>query len=486
MLGGIQLIIEIRIEDRVTKKYCTFREAANAANLSMEKASMLIELDKVYRETRENNEKRLRYYLDKVSPKNLGESLPARFRRISVNIGWAEIAVDHIAARSILMGVNAPEGIDDAVQTIVEQNDLTMRYSMALPMDLVHGTGFWTVSPGREDEPEVVVNFHDAESAFAVWDYRKGRVKYGAVIEDWTTVEDEMRPSCIVLHTDKDITEVTYVNGKWVAETRKHQVGRCLMESMSYRASTKRPFGKSRVSPTVMSLTDDMQRAIVNLALHDEIHANPLKFLLGISPKQYDEMMLEKMRWYHTSLLLAEATPSGTKPEAGMINASSPEGHIAYVNKLAARAAAATGLPVSAFGVVDNGYQSSEALRANSDDAIIEAEAINRDNGRALKRVMQLALAVMESTTFADISSGDGGKISVRFADPAMTTDSAISDAMAKQSGFLGDGFASSDVCLEKLGYTEDEIRRIKANQQSAQTRAAMNAIFGGNADAAS
>lgn len=470
----------------MTKKYCTFEPAATAKGLSNEKRDMLLELNRVYNDTRANNERRLRYYLDKVSPKNLGESLPARFRRISVNVGWAEIAVDHIAARSILMGVNAPESINDDVQSIVDQNDLKMRYSMALPMDLVHGTGFWTVSPGLDDEPDVVVNFHDAESAFGVWDYRRGRVKYGAVIEDWSVVDGDLRPSCVVLHTDKDITEATLVNGRWVAETRPHPVGRCLMESMSYRASTKRPFGKSRISPTVMSLTDDMQRAIVNLALHDEIHANPLKYLLGLSTKQYDEMMVEKMKWYHTSMLLAEATPAGTKPEAGMINASSPEGHIAYVNKLSARAAAATGLPVSAFGVVDNGYQSSEALRANSDDAIIESEAINRDNGRTLKRVVQLALAVKNNTTFAVASSGDGSKISIRFADPAMTTDSAISDAMAKQSGFLGDGFAASDVCLEKLGYTEDEINRIKASQQSWQTRAAMNAIFGGTVNAAS
>lgn len=457
------------------KKTYDFSKAAHAEGLDPEHSALIARLAKVYSDNRCKNALRRRYYRDKTRPKNLGEDLPPRFRNMKVSVGWAAKSVDSLAARSILNGFTVDGEYKDALHAIFEENDMQMLYEMALPPELVHGCGFWTVVPDEDIvlPGELVgtgVRFHDAESSAALWDYAHRCVKAGIVVEDVDEVGGVVQPTCFNLYTRDRVIELSLVGGVWsMTRNIEHNVGRCLMEPMCYRPSTYRPFGKSRVSPTVMTITDDMQRAVINVALHDEMHASPMKYMLNVSEKQFNAMMSEEGKWTWKKFLVATSGASGT-PDVGMLQASSPDGHIAYMEYLARRMAAESCLPIAAFGVQGNGYTSSDALRASSDELIIEAESLNRSNGRAMKNVALMALAVANDVPLSELPY-EARQITVKFADPAMTTAAAMSDAMLKQVSFLGEGFAKSEVCLEQLGYDDDQVRRIKSDIRSDQAR---------------
>lgn len=471
-----------------SRKRFDFKDAAKADGLTEEQSSLIIELAKVYSDNLPKNKLRRRYYRDQTRASNLGEDMPPRFSRMKVSIGWAARAVDALAARSIINGFTADGDSADILQAIFDENEVQMLYSMALVPELVHGPGFWTVSPDSEINLGegligVGVRYHDAESCAAVWDYRHRRVRAGIVIEDITEVNGIVQPSYLVLHDESKVIEIELdpVDGWRVAKVIEHGVGRCLMESMCYRPSAYHPFGKSRISPTVMEITDDMQRAIINTALHDEMHASPMKYLLGVSDRQFDAITGNESSWNWKKLWVATSGANGT-PSVGMLQASAPDGHIKYMEHLAQRMASETCMPVAAFGVSGNGYTSSDALRASSDDLIIEAEALNRSNGHALKNVAMMALAVALDTPLSELEP-EQKQITVKFADPAMTTAAAMSDAMLKQVSFLGEGFAKSDVCLEQLGYDDDQIRRIRSDIQQSEARANIANIIASKRD---
>lgn len=71
------------------------------------------------------------------------------------------------------------------------------------------------------------------------------------------------------------------------------------MEAMCYLPTSTRPFGKSRISKSVMSITDEMQREILRMALTSELYSSPTRLILGAGEEQF---MTDKERLYYDRL----------------------------------------------------------------------------------------------------------------------------------------------------------------------------------------
>lgn len=444
----------------------------SAEGLQPHEADMVARLSKVLRDKMARNMLRKRYYEDKTELKNLGLAVPPRFETmVDVSVGWAAKAVDALAARSRFDGFVCDGDDGDRLRDVMSQNGFSDQYKAAVTSELVHSCGFWTVSPGADgtDEPDAVVTYHDAETASALWDFRRKRVLAGLVVEDWrlrSARSTRFEPSTVVVHTPESVITLERGDGNnWsVTDRGSVLVGRPLIEPMCYKPTTGRPFGKSRVSRTVMAITDDMQREILRTSLHSELFSSSQKAILGVTDEQYDAIMADKYRAAMSSLFVAtKDRQDGSVPTLAQFQQASMEPHVAMMNKLAARMASETNLPVSAFGVDSSVYQSVDALRASTDDLVIEAESFNETNGRAIKNVAMLAWCVAENRRFSDMPDSVRG-VSVRWKDPSMPSEAAQSDSMLKQVSFLGEKFGKSEVCLEKLGYDSDQIARIKAD----------------------
>ncbi|ARD66095.1 hypothetical protein B2M23_11320 [Eubacterium limosum] len=150
-----------------------------------------------------------------------------------------------------------------------------MLYRQATTSELIHSCSFITVSKGGAGDPPVVMSAYDAETAAALWDSRRKKIKSGLTIVD---VDPKTRePTQINLYTNSAIIEISRNGNTWDADYKPHKQGRPLMEPMVYRPSLDRPFGKSRVSRAVMSITDSAIRTAVRTEVSSEFFTKPAK-----------------------------------------------------------------------------------------------------------------------------------------------------------------------------------------------------------------
>lgn len=476
---------EQKAEDRllmIDNQSVRFTGIENADGLTDDESRMMRSLVAVFNDRLANNQRRMEYYEDKNPLKNIGLTIPQSIAsKIDTHVGWAAKAVDYLAARSIFDGFTAQDGDEGELERIMRDNDFSVEYMKAVPTQLVHGVGFWTVSRGGKGEPSVIINYHNATGAAALWDFRHKRISCGFVIEDYelTSVNgrEEYSPSFVVMHTPYAVLEIERRADGWHAARKPHMQGRCLMVPMAYRPQDTKPFGKSRVSRTVMGITDEMQREIMRSSLHSEVFASGQKALLGVSDEQYDELQGAKFRAAVSELFLATRDENGDIPTITQFAQQSMEPHIAAMESLMSRMAAETAVPVAAFGLSSNGYTSSDALRASSDDLILEAENLNRNNGKALVEIAKLALAVVGNTTVASLPEY-ASALEVHWVDPSMPSAASVADATVKLAGAVPE-FAGTDVFWELNGFSEDQRRRVRSDMLKNESRAAVNAIFG-------
>ena len=131
---------------------------------------------------------------------------------------------------------------------------------------------------------------------------------------------------------------------------------------------------------------------------------------------------------------------------------------------LSTQFSAATGLSVTDTGVINNANPtSSDAILAQTQTLVLMAEQLNEGNGDALRQIAILAQAIEAGRPPEDLDEEQLDVIA-HFKNPAMpsvavTADAAIKIASARQS------FAQTDTFLEMIGFSQADIRRIKAQE---------------------
>lgn len=159
-----------------------------------------------------------KYYEGKISlgSVNLGIALPDTFNKLEVGCSWGAKTVDVLAARSMFDGFVGANGRDvEVLDKIAIDNDLMTEYAKACRDELLYGCTFATLS--KDEKIGCKVRFHSPQSAAALWDGEKGRIKCGfAVIDSVPDNEDELSwtPSLINYYTDDSVWVIEqYANG---------------------------------------------------------------------------------------------------------------------------------------------------------------------------------------------------------------------------------------------------------------------------------
>ena len=427
------------------------------------------------------------YYRDKQRIRNLGLAVPQEFiKTIRHQVGWAAKAVDMLAARSIMDGVNAlDDDVLSVVELIVRDNDLQAYYNRAKTSELVHGVGFWAVHADPSKPSGANLTYYSAERASAVYDTDAKRIKAGLIIGSTPLrkgpngkLEDA---TSLVLLTDDYEVEIVYVGdggkGQWMVPEGgrvRHSMGRPPMVAMCYKPDTDdRVFGKARITEAVMGIVDEMGRSILRAALTAETAAAPQKYILGATDA---ELKRSKFGLYLDQILALGPNREGDMPTFGQLQQLSMEPHISYMEHLANRMAAETSLPVAAFGVPNSGYTSSDALRASSDDIILDAEAMNASNGEALRELLIMAYAVSANKVYASLEPIEKA-IYIQWRSPVMPSLASVTDAMVKQASIVP-WLPETSVYWEMLGYSDEQVQRIMAEKDTAMSDARLNAMI--------
>ena len=453
------------------------------SGLPGEERERLAKLAEVYNYHLSKNALKNRYYEGRIplSEVNLGLALPQGMKGLEIDCAWGAKTVDVLAARSMFDGFVGLNGTDpEELGKIISGNRFVAEYKKAVRDELKYGCTFATLAADRKIGCKI--RLHSPETAAALWNGEKGRIDCGLAIVD--TVPDDSQsgvwvPAVVNYYTDSAIYVLKRVVGaRWIAKAYPHKMGRPLMEAFVWDATSKKPFGRSRLKSPIRRLIQSYVRTIANAAIGLEFATSPQKYLMGLTEDQYEKVTSEKFKQYVGSIIAGTVNPeTNEKPTFGQLQQGTISPHVEMMRLLATQFSAATGLSVTDTGIVnDANPTSSDAILAQSQTLVAMAEELNAGNGNALRTVALMALAIANNVKLEELTEEQTG-IVAHFKNPAMpsvavTADAAVKIAASRQ------GFAQTDVYLEMIGFDQADIRRIKAQESRNRGLSFLNELM--------
>lgn len=411
------------------------------------------------------NRTRQQYYDQKVTLKDFGISLPPQLRSIESVLGWPAKTVDVLADRIQFERFVAPGQDEDpfGLNQIVIENDFRNGFSQAVTSALTHSCSFITVTHGEVNagEPEILWIPKSAQSATGIWDNRRRALSAGLSV---LSNSAEGLPEDLVLYLPE---ETIYIRigqgGKLFYESVPNLTGRVLMEPVIADADLKRPFGRSRISRAVMSLTDSAIRTIVRSEIGAEFFSAPQRWVTGADPDIFESQM-ERWSAVVSRVLTIDRDEEGNLPNMGQFSQMSMQPHTDQLRQWAALLAAESQIPLDELGFPSDNPSSDSAIQSQRDPLRLAADRMIRGFQSSVHR-----LAV------TSVMLRDGGQEPVGlkqvagwFAPTLHVSDAAAADAVLKQVNVMP-WLAESPVILEKLGYSQAAIERLLADKRRAQ-----------------
>ena len=445
---------------------------SNVIGLPVSEQAPFAKLIDVYNSHYTANQTKERYYEGRVTlgEVNLGLALPDGVAGLEIGCAWGAKTVDVLAGLSMFDGFVGVNGTDvEELEQLVIDNNLVAEYMKACRDELKYGCTFATLSA----DPQIgcKIRFHSPQTAAALWDGEKGRISRGFAIID--SVQDDVtklwQPSLINYYTDDAVWVMRRTGQTWRADGYLHQMHRPLMEALIWNSTSSKPFGRSRIKEPIRRLIQGYVRTMANATIGLEFSTAPQKYLLGITDEQYDAVINQKFKQYVGSIIAATVNPeTGEKPSFGQLSQGNISPHVEMIRILATQFSAATGLPVTDTGVVnDANPTSSDAILAQTKTLTGMAEQLNVGNGDALRSIALMATAITHNTTLDGLSD-DQREIIAHFKNPSMPSVAVTADAAIKISN-ARPAFANTDTFLEMIGFSQADIRRIREQEQRAR-----------------
>ena len=228
---------------------------------------------------------RYRYYNGKNVLKDFGISIPPSLLNVETVVGWPQKAVDSMAVRCRFDGFKSPDPeVQAMLDGVAKRSRLNVKFRQATESTLIHSCSFATVTLDVDGKPRV--DFYSAERAAARWDDVAGRIAYGIVIDEF----DNGTPSVLTLYTSEVVIRAwDTTSGYWDWDYVPIGMGRPTMVSLSYRPTFAKPFGQSRITRAVMSITDSAVREALRTEISAEFFTSPQKYLLGADRDAFEQ-----------------------------------------------------------------------------------------------------------------------------------------------------------------------------------------------------
>ena len=448
-----------QLRERLTRPQMTRR-------LSREHREMLYDLLDIWYDKLRRNRLKHRYYDGKNALKDFGISTPPELLDVETIVGWPQKAVDALAVRSRFDGFTATDDdVQVALDKIADRSRIGIKYRQAVTSELIQSCCFATV--GLDDKDEAHIDFYSAEDASAVWDDAKGRIDYGMVINDRDRHGIPIEIS--MYQEDLKIRFFDTGRGYWDFEEEPYRMGRPTMEVFAYRPTYRKPFGQSRISRAVMSITDSAVRCALGGDVSFQFAVAPQKYLMGVDKDVFSQQT--KWEAYIGNILaLGYNNPDGVMPQFGQLPQASMQQYVDYMRALAARFAGETNVPMHMLGIIHDNPSSAQALYAASEPLIIECQDLNDGSRDSLKTLALMCIAAERDKALDELTDEERD-LTANFANPAMPSIVSQADAMVKIASVVPE-FAGTDTFFEQVGMSED-IRR-KATSEMRRKRAAM------------
>lgn len=420
------------------------------------------------------------YYDGKMPLKPTGNLPPEAFRRIKAVLGWPEKAVQALAQRMVFDGFVAPGQDQDPFDLgpLLDANRFDLELPQAIVSALKHSCSFVTLAAGDEaaGEPEVLIMARSAEWSAGLWDKRRRRVSAALAITD---VNDEGQPTALDVYLPDVVLVCTRrPSGAWAATRLPNPLGEVLVEPLAYDPQLDRPFGRSRITRAVMTITDHALSTIVRTEVSADFYAAPRMAALGVTADAFENGRWQAAidRWFAISRDEEGQIPTVTQfPQMTMQPLTD------LYRSYAAQFSAETGVAISSLGIVQDNPPSAEAMYAAEKDLIVTARATTRVMGAALRRVAAKAVMLRDGR---DQAPADLSQLQANWLNPSFTSPVTAADALVKLNTVFP-WLGQTEVALEYAGFTAPEITRLLADKRRAESADRTTALLAPPAEAA-
>jgi hypothetical protein len=309
-------------------------------------------------------------------------------------------------------------------------------------------------------------------TAAALWDRRRRGIKAGLLIND---VDYLGRPTELIMLTPTVMVSMALFGsqGWYVTGHVEHNLGRTPMEALVYRATLDRPLGRSRLTDGVLSIVDRAVRASMRMDVSSELFTAPGLLLRGVDEATFSQIK-SSWSWRLGSVKGISRDEEGELPEVDVLPQHSMQPYVDQLRELAQEMAGALSLPVGSLGIVQDNPSSADAIYAAREELVTEASDFNDANSYALNRVYRNIIQLRDG-----VLPEDAARISTHWRNPARPSIVSQSDAMIKQIQAIPE-LGRTDVALEELGYTRQQIMRIRAQSEQQRGRDNLDAILRG------
>ena len=410
-------------------------------------------------------------YDGKSSIRQVSSVIPPQYYRLDLALGWAAKGVDGLARRCHLEDVVWTQGDIESLglQELKDSNFLMSELSQARTDSLIHGVSYLITTKGdrSEGEPAALVHAKSALDATGEWNSRRRRLDNLLSV----TSRDKNRITGFVLYLD-GVTINADLNGrKWDVERSEHPWG-VPVDALVYHPRTSRRMGRSRITRPAMSHQGAAVRALVRLEAHMDIYSIPKLILLGAKSSMFRNADGSMKSEWQVALGRVFGIPddedaANPRADVKQFDAVSPQPHLAQLNALAKLEAREFDLPDSDFALTDLANPTSEgSYYAGRDNLLAEADGAKEDWSVPTRRTVTRALAIQNGM---DGVPDEWASIDTKWRDSEHLSKASVADAGAKQLAAGPDWLKETEVGLELLGLSRQQIDRAMAEKRRAQ-----------------
>lgn len=329
-------------------------------------------------------ELRYKQYSMKYNDEQFGITIPAQLRSQYRSIlGWCTKAVDSLADRLVFREF---EHDDFSVNSIFKQNNPDIFFDSVILSTLIASCCFVYISKGEDDTPRLQVI--EASNATGVIDPITGLLKEGyAVLK-----RDENNKSILEAYFTEN--ETIIINSKTNEQTIvKNAAGIPLLVPVIHAPDSVRPFGRSRITRSLMYYQKLAKRTLERADVTAEFYSFPQKYILGMD---VDAEPLETWKATVSSMLQITVNENGDKPNVGQFTTPSMSPFTEQVRMAASLFAGETGLTLDDLGFVSDNPSSVEAIKASHENLRLAGRKAQRSIGSGLLNVAYVACCLRD------------------------------------------------------------------------------------------
>ncbi|MCH9276106.1 phage portal protein [Bifidobacterium amazonense] len=420
---------------------------------------------KTWRDHYPRNMLRTDYYQARYRYRGIAYSIPQHMRDIAEPmIGWPNKAVRALADMSVFEGFDAPDSIQSQVNELAEDNELDIAVSQSVVSAYMHGCSFLTISADVDNPDRILIMPRAADWSAGIWDYRHRRLASALTITDRDDKTGNITAFNVWL--PGKTYEVEHQDDGWHANTIITNLDRPSVVPLINDAQSYHPLGNSRITRTLMHLTDFGLRTMVRMEATAEFYAAPRIWFLGASKKFTSDT------WSSIVSVMngMPANKDGSTPQLVQLQQASMQPHADMLKTIALMVSAETDIPVNDLGITMDNPASAEAMAEAERKLSRTADRQNKRFGRALKDAMGLALAYQGADP--DVVR----ELRPIWAPVKETSDAARADWYQKVAS-TNQAFADSDVGLTRAGLTWDEIKAHRAYERQQRTQQSIDEL---------